>query len=248
MQNTDQSGSFEDWPDEEDSSPENRELARTLRELGRLLPGSASVDWEGSRRWCGDVLGEIVRSSPSTQRLVEILSGAPYFVGGDEHHVIRVSSDPNRVYKFTHCDNFGCRSYFSPHDPELTGCHFHGTGNANPFFYLRRWYLLNSLSGYQTRFEGFVPPRLAGHLPRMCISQPEIGGENPDPREIRESLEPFGFVEISQNAFLQRETGLLLTDMAPRNVRIIDGIPVPFDAIAQIAPPAVLDWVNARLL
>ncbi|MEI9894396.1 MAG: hypothetical protein WDN28_11065 [Chthoniobacter sp.] len=52
----------------------------------------------------------------------------------------RVSSDPQRVYKFTHGDNFGCRSYFSQVDPELIG-HFHGETNADPFFYLRRWML-----------------------------------------------------------------------------------------------------------
>ena len=55
-------------------------------------------------------------------------------MGGDEHHLIRVESDPARVYKLTQGDNFGCQSYFSPHDPELAGRHFHGTGNADPFY------------------------------------------------------------------------------------------------------------------
>lgn len=168
-------------------------------------------------------------------------------MGGDEHHVIRVDADPQRVYKFTHNDNFGCQSYFSPHDPELTGRHFHGTENADPFFYLKRWHLLNSISGYQTRFEGFAPPQRSGQLPRMCISQPELEGGNPSHAAIRQTMEQYGFVEISDGAFLQLDSGLLLTDMAPRNVRVIEGIPVPFDAIAQIASPAVLEWVNARL-
>ena len=87
----------------EDSSAENRELARVIRELGGLLPGGPSVDWEELRRRCGDVLREITRTSDSSRRLTTLLEGAPYFVGGDEHHVVRVDSEPDRIYKFTYC-------------------------------------------------------------------------------------------------------------------------------------------------
>ena len=97
----------------EDSSAENRELARVLRELGELLPGGAEVDWQESRRRCGEVLRELTRQSDQSRRLTDLLEGSPYFVGGDEHHVIRVLSDPDRVYKLTHGDNFGCKSYFA---------------------------------------------------------------------------------------------------------------------------------------
>lgn len=62
-----------------------------------------------------------------------MLEGAAYFVGGDEHHILRVDAEPERIFKLTHGDNFGCRSYFSPVDPELLG-HFHGETNAAPFF------------------------------------------------------------------------------------------------------------------
>ena len=229
----------------EDSSAENRELASRIRELGRLLPSGPQVDWQGLRRRCGDVLREIIRRSAESHRLTNILEGAPYFVGGDEHHVIRVDREPDRIYKFTHGDNFGCRSYFSPENPQLVG-HFHGEYNADPFFYLNRWLLLNSIGGFQTRFEGFVGSEKPGWLPRICVSQPELPSGNPTAREIRLSLERYGFAEVSEAAFFDPETRLLLTDAAPRNVRIVDGIPVPFDSIAQIATGRVLEWCATR--
>ena len=39
---------------------------------------------------------------------------------------------------------------------------------------------------------------------------------------------------------------ILLTDAAPRNVRVVDGIPVPFDAMAEIASPRVVEWARGR--
>jgi 5'(3')-deoxyribonucleotidase len=39
---------------------------------------------------------------------------------------------------------------------------------------------------------------------------------------------------------------MLLTDAAPRNVRVVEGIPVPFDAIAQKAEGRLLDWCMNR--
>jgi hypothetical protein len=181
---------------------ENREMDEVLHELGGVLPGSASFDWQESQGWCGDVLRRIIARSDRSRRLRELLANAPFFVGGDEHHVFRVPSEPNRVFKLTHGDNFGCRSYFSPHDPELTGRHFHGTGDADPFFYLRRWRLLNLIGGYQTRFEGFVPAEKSGWLPRICISQPELEGTNPPRSDIRKAMLPYGFSEISDDAYL----------------------------------------------
>jgi len=43
---------------------------------------------------------------------------------------------------------------------------------------------------------------------------------------------------------LNPSSKILLTDAAPRNVRIIHGVPVPFDAIAAYATPVVLHWVT----
>lgn len=218
----------------ENSSPENRELVKVLRELGRLLPGHSEINWQESRRRCADVLEGLVKTAKGNPRLAELPKGEKLLKAGDEHHIIRVSSDPERVYKITYGDNFGCRSYFSPVDPELVG-NFHGETNADPFFYLERWVFLNCISGFQTRFEGFMPSEKTGWLPRICVSQPELPGSNPTPQEIREALSKYRFHEVSTGAFYQPEMRLLLTDAAPRNVRIVDGVPVPFDAIAQIA-------------
>jgi hypothetical protein len=76
---------------------------------------------------------------------------------GDEHTLIGVIDDPDRLYKVTHSDVFGCRSYFSPHDSDLAGKHFHPTGCGDSTFYLRRWMILNFITGLETRFEGFMP-------------------------------------------------------------------------------------------
>lgn len=229
----------------ENSSPENRELVGRIRELGRLLPGHSEINWQESRRRCGDVLRGLVGQTDKNRRLAELLKGERHIVGGDEHHIVRVSSDPDRVYKITHGDNFGCRSYFSAADPELLG-NFHGETNADPFLYLIRWVLLNCISGYQTRFEGFLPSEKPGWLPRICVSQPELPKDNPTSQEIRDVMSNYQFHEISTHAFFQPETRLLLTDAAPRNVRIVDGVPVPFDAIAQIPSGRVLQWCEER--
>jgi hypothetical protein len=230
----------------QDPSPENQQLVEVIRELGGLLPGDPQIDWQELRGRCGEVLEDLARRSEKSRRLTELLEGSAYIVGGDEHHVIHIPSDADRVYKLTHGDNFGCRSYFSPVDPELIG-HFHGETNADPFFYLNRWVLLNSISGFQTRFEGFIPPERPGWLPRICISQPNLPGTNPTPEEVRDALSHYGFYEVSIGAFFHPANRLLLTDAAPRNVRIVEGIPVPFDAIAQLANGRLLEWAEARI-
>jgi len=227
----------------EDASPESRELAKIIRQLGNILPDDASFNWQESRRWCAKILGEYVAKSKKSKKLIKQLEGVRYVVGGDEHFLAHVSSEPNRIYKLTHTDNFGCRSYFSRHDPDLTGRHFHGTGNADPFFYLKRWLLLNSISEFQTRFEGIVPPLQSAWLPMICISQPTLGPKNPTQGEIINAMANYDFIKISQDAFLDPSSELLLTDAAPRNVRIVGGIPVPFDAIAQVASIETMDWV-----
>jgi len=40
------------------------------------------------------------------------------------------------------------------------------------------------------------------------------------------------------------EVGILLTDAAPRNVRIVEGRAVPFDAIAEVAEDEVVRWIR----
>ena len=161
---------------EENSSPENRELARVLWELARLSERSTPVDGQELRQRYRQILRGVIAESSKSRKLTDLLDGAEYFVGGDEHHLIRVDSEPDRVYKVTHGDNFGCRSRFSPKDPELLG-HFHGETNDDPIVYLERWLLLNAIGEFQTRFEGFVPAENPGWIPRICVSQPELPAE-----------------------------------------------------------------------
>jgi hypothetical protein len=240
-------------PLQDNPIPENRDLAGVLRELGRVLPNRPDIDRPGFRGRYREILNALASSFPTTGHLSLLLEGAPYFVGGDEHRIVRAPQDgQDRVYKFTHSDSFGCRGEFHPSDPELSGKHFFAGVNTDLFFYLERWIYLNSITAFQTRFEGFVPPENERHVPRVCISQPLLPSQtatdpNPSEREIEEAFLPYGYQKISDGAFLHNGSGILLTDAAPRNVRIVDGAPIPFDAIAQIASPEVIKWAKSRL-
>ncbi len=165
------------WREVENSSAGNRKLGEILRRLEGFHGGSAPVDWEESRRRRIEAFSSCLATCDQSDRLGAILDGADFEVGGDEHHLVRVDAQPDRVFKLTHGDSFGCSSYFSPFDPDLTGRHFHGSINEDPGFYLRRWMLLNSLSGYQTRYEGLLPSAENLHLPRnLREPRPSIRG------------------------------------------------------------------------
>lgn len=233
-----------EWRLVEDSSPENRELGEVVRRLEGIYSGDPSLDWTESRRRRAEALTVLLTASDKNLDLAERLEGAEYEIGGDEHLVVRVDEQADRVFKLTHGDCFGCYSFFSPHDPDLTGKHFHGSINEDPIFYLKRWMLLNFLGGYQTRFEGLLPPEEKLRMPRICVSQPTLDVISPTRKEIRESLAPYGFVNISDDAFLNFETRILLTDAAPRNVRIVDRTPALFDAIASFAPDKIYEWAS----
>ena len=127
----------------EDSSPENRELEGVIRRLGGLLQSDAPVDWQESRRWCGEVLA-LLTQEPANVRLASQL----------------------RV--------------------------------------------------------------------------------NPAEEEITTALARYGYRKISGDAFLNEETGILLTDAAPRNVRIIEGAIILFDALAELATDRVIQWATAH--
>jgi len=226
-------------------SPESREFEAVAWELGRLLQSSSSIDWQDTRSWSAEVLSAYAARCEKSRSLTAKLEGSEYLVGGAEHYLLQVDGVPDRIFKVTYGDNFGCKSYFCPLDPDLTGRNFHATGNDDAIFYLRRWILLNSIGPHQTSFEGFLPPLQPGWVPSICVSQPKIQAmENPNHLEIRQSLGRLGFVKISEDAFLCPKTYRLLTDTAPRNVRIIDGIPFALDAIAEIASDRVINWFH----
>ncbi len=235
-----------DWKGIEDSCTENRELAEIIRWLERFQGGNPPVDWKEARQRCADALTAFLEASEESQELIQRLHGAEYEIGGDEHYVVRVDSDPERVFKITHGDAFRCFSFFSPHDPDLNGKHFHGSINEDPVLYLRRWMLLNSFTDYITRFEGLLPPEGKLRMPRICLSQPALDAQNPTRQEICEQLAAYGFERISEDAFLHFENRILLTDAAPRNVRVIDGQLALFDAIASMATIRIYDWATLR--
>lgn len=235
-----------DWQGIEDSCAANRKLGEVIRWLEGFYGGDSSLDWPEARQRRADALTAFLRSSEESHQLASRLAGAEYVVGGDEHLVIRVDDDPERVFKVTHGDAFGCYSFFSPHDPELSGKHFHGSINEDPVLYLRRWMLLNSFTDYLTVFEGLLPPEHKLRMPRICVSQPALDVPNPQRKEIRDRLAEYGFENISQDAFLHFENRILLTDAAPRNVRIIDGNLALFDAIASMATPQIYEWAARR--
>ena len=235
-----------DWQLVENASPENRRLGEVLRRLEGIYSGDSSLDWKESRRRCVEVLTAQLNSPENNASLVKRLQGAEYEIGGDEHWIVRLEEDSDRVYKLTNGDCFGCRPYFSSFDPDGIGKNFHGSINEDPIFYLRRWMLLNQLGEYQTRFEGFLPPECRLRMPHICVSQPTIDAPNPTRREIHLLLASFGFVEASLDAFLDPRSRVLLTDAAPRNVRIVDGSIALFDVIASIATDEIYTWVSHR--
>ena len=234
-----------DWQGIEDSCAENRQLAEVIRWLEGFHGRDSSLDWKEARQRRADALTAFLEGSQESHELIRRLQGAEYEIGGDEHLVIRVDDDPERVFKITHGDAFGCFSFFSPHDPDLTGKHFHGSINEDPVLYLRRWMLLNSFTDYVTRFEGLLSPETKLRMPRVCVSQPALDAPNPTRKEICKNLAAHGFEKISEDAFLHFENRILLTDAAPRNVRIVEGNLALFDVIASIASLRIQEWAVA---
>ncbi len=229
-------------------SPETIEFEGIARRLGELLRGCLQVDWSENRDRCAEILTDLAQECQKSAFLEEKLEGARYVRGGDEHKLLEFQSvnEPARVYKVTFGENFGCKSRFIPSDPDLTGQHFYAEVNANPLFYLERWIYLNSITSYQTRYEGLLPPLEGGTLPLVCISQQKLPPGNPSEREIETALRKYGYLKISRNTFFEKKSHILLTDVAPRNVRISEDIPALFDVIAEKASERVSEWAGFR--
>lgn len=169
------------------------------------------------------------------------------FVGGDEHNNFILEDYSSRIFKITHNNSFGCKVLFDPIDSELTGKNFIAQGNDCPHFYLRRWQLLNSISDYQVKLEGIISPERPGWMPRICISQPFIEGKNPTQDEITEALAKYDYFEVSRGAYYNASSNILLTDTFKRNVRIVNGEPALFDAIASEPTGEALEWLQNKL-
>jgi len=233
----------------QDSSPEAHEFYGIIKRLGDILQRRPEIDWSEDRKWCAEVLEELARGCEKSLLLEEKLSGCRYLRGGDEHLLVDYGAgeEPPRVYKVTYGENFGCKSRFIAADPDLTGKHFHAEVQSDPLFYLNRWVYLNSITGYQTRYEGILPPPVDGTLPLICVSQKRLPEINPkDEKTIEAALSLYGYVRISKDTYLEKDSHILLTDAAPRNVRINEGLPALFDVIAEKASERVVTWAEER--
>lgn len=225
-------------------SPENDELEGVIRNLGQSLRSNLKVDREESWGWSSPVLIDYAKGCLKSQSLIALLDGTLYERGGDEHQIYSISVTRDRFYKSTYGENYGCSTYFSSIDPELTGKNFHGQSQSDPILYLKRWFFLNLLGDYQTRYEGILLPDREGHLPKICVSQEALRIDNPDLYLIEKAFKQNDYLKVSEDAFIHMPTGILLTDAAPRNVRLKEGEPVPFDAIAQIPTSPILHWIQ----
>jgi len=229
---------------QKNSSHQDWKLARALGKLGKFSQGSRSLNWKEARESYRISLEALYSEQAFDHELIDkIQHGVEAFVGGDEHQTLNLIGHSHRIYKVTSNDQFGCSVLFDPHDSELKGRHFIAKGNDNPWFYLRRWQLLNSIGDYQTRLEGLLLPERNGWLPRFCVSQPFLPGTNPTQIEITESLLPYNFHLVSSGAYYSQEQNILLTDTYPRNVRIQNGIPALFDAIASTPEASAAEWL-----
>lgn len=233
-----------DWSLVEDASPENRELGSIARQLGKLHENPSTFDWAKSRQWCCDLLVAIRETCGKSRDLEERLEGRKFEVGGSEHSLVELPEFEGRIFKITGDNSFGTSWDLFPSDPELTGKHFHATVCEDPIYYLRRMMLVNMFTAeeYQTRYEGILPPGPHLKVPRLCISQGYVDSPNASRHIIESGMRALEFEKISEDTFLNIGIGVLIGDAAPRNVKEIEGVLVPFDAIAEVASPRVIEW------
>ncbi|WP_129589749.1 hypothetical protein [Rubritalea profundi] len=57
----------------------------------------------------------------------------------------------------------------------------------------------------------------------------------------------YGYHFVSSGAYYNRNHDILLTDAFPRNVRLVDGKPIPFDAIASIPTAEAKAWILKKI-
>lgn len=103
------------------------------------------------------------------------------------------------------------------------------------------------ISHYKTQFEGIIAPEREGWLPRICISQPYAGDATPSQRQITTALADYLYLEVSDGAYYSADHDILLTDAFPRNIRLVDGMPIPFDAIASTPSEEARQWILNKI-
>jgi hypothetical protein len=192
-----------------------------------------------------------LRTCAKSEQLARKLESHVFIRGGDEHRLLEITEKSStRVFKTTQSDSFGCVSDFTRTDLDGLGKHFFNSVNENVVAYLERWMWLNVIGGYETVFEGMLPPEPPLIVPSICISQPLLPKGNPTSREIEQQLRVYGFLRVSDDAYMHPLGMITITDAAPRNVRIVEGaegkVPVLFDAIARLSTSEELVWMHEK--
>ncbi len=75
------------------------------------MPSSPSFDWAETRRRNIEALEELSQADAKTEYLIDLLDGADYEEGGDEHILFRVDNEPNRIFKATYGDTSVANPY-----------------------------------------------------------------------------------------------------------------------------------------
>lgn len=226
----------------EDACPENRDIAGVLRELGGVCRGDATIHWaDGDQRW-QEGLQRLERLRASGHELHQFFSDLHAAHVGHEHEIFVVPNEPERVFKVTLNGAYGCRLRFCPKDPDLEERFFQPEVSLDPRSYLLRWMLLNAVTDFRTRLEAIMPPTSNVRELRVCVSQPILPRGNPSDGQIAESLAEVGFGRIGRDSYINFGARIVLGDLGPRNARLVDGVFVPFDAIAEFVDPTVLNW------
>ncbi len=108
------------------------------------------------------------------------------------------------------------------------GSHTHG---ATPSEYLDRLALQNKIFNDDIRLEWVV---VKEGMPVIITSQPFISGSHPSQEHIDEMMIEHGFEKIIAGAFYDRDEGLLVFDLFPKNAKTnAAGVICPFDPVVQ---------------
>ena len=105
------------------------------------------------------------------------------------------------------------------------------THGATPSEYLDRLDLQNEIFNDDIRLERIVANN---GRPIIITSQPFIKGESPQARELDDMMIGKGYEKLTEGAYYDERTGLLIFDLFPRNaIRSANGVIYPIDPVVQ---------------
>ncbi|MEO8614096.1 MAG: hypothetical protein ABI600_03065 [Luteolibacter sp.] len=226
-----------------------RDCIDAIPEMGSILSKCSEIGWKAFEEKCCEYLLARLAGTPadaeSKFKVTRELHHQVDFEGGDEHHLaLSANEEARRVFKWTYGNNFGLLLKVYEIDPQGMNQNVISSGNPDPCYYLRRWIILKNIGPPVTRFEGLLPPDFLNgeRLPRLSISQRMLPPENPSYQEIINAFHKIGFIEVAENAYYRENDNILLGDAAPRNVRIVNGVIIPFDAVAEQPSGNAKEW------